>query len=208
MAEDKYIKLHNGSEISDLKFNNYSVKYSNQFTSFKSIVPKVNTNINKGAEGEWEINDDCEVEIVSNRKLVIKKFKIDTWIIRRKTSKDEIQKFGKYFQIKVSGLEYVHNNVVYQEDNNGNKTYGFVKAFAGTSGYNIFWYPGQFTSGNYIQGLGIQGGIGYLDNENTRDEGLQMGKHPWDIKEKVCITDGFYRSVDDNRIIWWLSNSN
>ena len=35
MAEDKYIKLHNGSEISDLKFNNYSVKYGNQFTSFK-----------------------------------------------------------------------------------------------------------------------------------------------------------------------------
>ena len=118
MAENKYIKLHNGSELSDIKFNNYYVKNANQFTSFKSIVPKVNTNINKGVEGEWEINDDCEVEIISPRKIAIKKFKIDNWIIRRKTGPDvkdqtdEIEKFGNEFKIKVTGLDYVHNNVI------------------------------------------------------------------------------------------------
>ena len=69
MAEDKYIKLHDGSEISDIKFNNYYVKNGNQFTSFKSIVPKDKA---KGVEGEWEYNDDCVVEIISNRKLAIK----------------------------------------------------------------------------------------------------------------------------------------
>lgn len=200
MTEDKYIKLHNGSEISDLKFNNYYVKYSNQFTSFKSIVPKVNTNIKKGAEGEWEINDDCEVEIISPRKIAIKKFKIDNWIVRRKTGPyvegqaTEIEKFGNLFKIKVTGLDYVHNNVICHTEGSDIPD-GFTKAYANSShdNWTILWWPGQYNSGdNYAKGLLIQGCINYADNQQYIDGSMHMGRAPGAMGSVEYITDGIY----------------
>lgn len=197
MAEYKYIKLHDGSEISDIKFNNYYCPLANNNILCKTIIAKDNNKVWNSVFGEWQINDGWDVVFLSDKKMAIKKFRIDTWGLRKilnkgGTSDTDVASRTDFLKlnVKVSGLEYVHNNVVYQEDGDGNKTYGFTKAFAGTSGYNVYWYPGQFTSGNYIQGLGIQGGVGYKANENERDDGLQMGFHPWDIGSKVCINDG------------------
>jgi len=197
MAEDKYIKLHDGSEISDIKFNNYYCPLVNTNILCKTIVAKDNNKVWNSVFGEWQINDGWDVVFLSNKKMAIKKFRIDTWGLRKifnmgGTNDTDIASITDFLKlnVKVSGLEYVHNNVVYQEDAEGNKIYGFTKAFAGIGGYNVYWYPGQFTSGNYIQGLGIQGGVGYKANENERDDGLQMGRHPWDIGSKVCINDG------------------
>ena len=197
MAEDKYIKLHDGSEISDIKFNNYYCPLVNTNILCKTIVAKDNNKVWNSVFGEWQINDGWDVVFLSDKKMAIKKFRIDTWGLRKifnmgGTNNTDIASITDFLKlnVKVSGLEYVHNNVVYQEDAEGNKIYGFTKAFAGTGGYNVYWYPGQFTSGNYIQGLGIQGGVGYKANENERDDGLQMGRHPWDIGSKVCINDG------------------
>ena len=197
MAEDKYIKLHDGSEISDIKFNNYYCPLANTNILCKTIVAKDNNKVWNSVFGEWQINDGWDVVFLSDKKMAIKKFRIDTWGLRKifnmgGTNDTDIASITDFLKlnVKVSGLEYVHNNVVYQEDAEGNKIYGFTKAFAGTGGYNVYWYPGQFTSGNYIQGLGIQGGVGYKANENERDDGLQMGRHPWDIGSKVCINDG------------------
>ena len=200
MTEDKYIKLHDGSEISDLKFNNYYVKNGNQFTSFKSIVPKVNTNIKKGAEGEWEINDDCEVEIISPRKIAIKKFKIDNWIVRRKTGPyvegqaTEIEKFGNLFKIKVTGLDYVHNNVICHTEGSDIPD-GFTKAYAnsGHDNWTILWWPGQYNSGsNYAKGLLIQGCMNYADNQQYIDGSMHMGRAPGAMGSVEYITDGIY----------------
>ena len=200
MAEDKYIKLHDGSEISDIKFNNYYVKNGNQFTSFKSIVPKVNTNIKKGVEGEWEINDDCEVEIISPRKIAIKKFKIDNWIIRRKTGPDvkdqidEINLFGDYFKVKVTGLDYVHNNIICHTQGS-NTPDGFTKAYARPvwDNWTILWWPGQYTEGNnYAKGLLIQGCINYADNQQYIDGSMHMGRAPGAMGSVEYITDGIY----------------
>lgn len=197
MAEDKYIKLHDGSEISDIKFNNYYCPLANTNILCKTIIAKDNNKVWNSVFGEWQINDGWDIVFLSDKKMAIKKFRIDTWGLRKilnkgGTSDTDVASRTDFLKlnVKVSGLEYVHNNVVYQEDEDGNKTYGFTKAFAGTSGYEVYWYPGQFTSGNYIQGLGIQGGVGYKANENERDDGLQMGFHPWDIRSKVCINDG------------------
>ena len=98
----------------------------------------------------------------------------------------------KGLRVKVTGLTYVHENVVYQEDSKGNKTYGFVPAYCGTGGYNVYWYPGQFTSGNYIRGLGVQNSIGYQANVNEIEDGFIMGKHPWDVGSRNAYTDGIH----------------
>lgn len=211
MAEDKYIKLHNGSELSDLKFNNYYVKNGNQFTSFKSIVPKVNTSIKKGVEGEWEINDDCEVEIISPRKIAIKKFKIDNWIIRRKTGPyvngqaTEIEKFGNLFKIKVTGLDYVHNNVICHTEGSDIPD-GFTKAYANSSwdNWTILWWPGQYNSGNnYAKGLLIQGCLNYADNQQYIDGSMHMGRAPGAMGSVEYVTDGVYGVRG-----WWGIGSN
>lgn len=196
MADVTNVKVGSGDSES-IMYNKYLVPFANQLVYFTSLVPKDNSKVWNSVMGEWQVNDGWEIEILSSKKVAIKKFRIDTWGLRKifnlggsnDTDPATISEFLS-FRVKVSGLDYVHNNVVYQEDALGNKTYGFVKAFAGNNGYNVYWYPGQFTSGNYIQGLGIQGGVGYGTNANERDDGLQMGKHPWDIGSRVAITDG------------------
>lgn len=192
--ETQKLKIKNNN-INSIMFNHYTVPVANQFTSFLNIVPKDNTNRNQASQGEWEVNDDCEVDVISDRKIAIKKFKIDNWIVRRKTGANtsEYRNYVGSFKVKVKGLEYIHNNVIYQEDKNGNKIYGFVNAYCGDNGYNVYWYPGQFSYGKYVQGLVIQPSMGYNANSNERDDSFLMGKHPWDFGYNNNIIDGEFK---------------
>lgn len=163
---------------------------SNQFTSFGSIVSKDNTNTTVSPNfAKWEINDDCEVEIISPRKIKIKKFKIDTWIIRIKTGNIDNPSDWAKFRIKVSGLTYLHNNIICHTAESDTPD-GFTNAYLGTVGWNVLWYPGHDTSGNYAKGLLIQGCMNYNDNATTNDGSLHMGRAPWDISGYSFVTDG------------------
>lgn len=173
--------------------------YTNQDLTFTTLVPKDNTKVWASVLGEWQVNDDWEIEILSPKKVAIKKFRIDTWGLRKiwgKGNSADTDPLGYsdliQLRLKVSGLSYVHNNIVYQEDSEGNKTYGFTPAYCGTGGYNVYWYPGQYTSGRYIRGLGVQSSIGYQANQNEIDDSFQMGKHPWDVGNRNAYTDGTY----------------
>ena len=186
-----------GSKIpSSIMFKEYNAPKANSDLVFASLVPKDNSKIWNSVYGEWQVNDDWKIEILSPKKIAIKKFRIDTWGIRKiwyqgQDSTDTFvggKDFAKFY-LKVSGLDYVHNNVVYQEDENGNKVYGFAKAYCGNGGYNVYWYPGQASSGSFIQGLGVQSCIGYVANNNEVEDSFCMGKHPWDIGSVVNITD-------------------
>lgn len=157
-----------------------------------NILPKDNssTAINTPSTTEWQINDDWEIEIVDSKKFKIKKFKVDTWGLRQIIPNPH-NTYPNYdnMRINVTGLDYVHKNVVCHTAGSDIPD-GFTKAYGGTYGYNIYWHPGQFTSGNSMQGLVIQFGIGYAASTNEANNGLQIGKHPWDVGTKVGITDG------------------
>lgn len=197
MANLDNVKI-GSSDSERIMFNTYYSPKANKTLIFGSIVPKDNTKIWNSIYGEWQVNDDWEIEILSPKTIAIKKFRIDTWGIRKiwnqgganDTDSFIGSKSWNNFPIRVKGLDYVHNHVVYKEDANGNKTYGFGKAFCGNGGYNVYWYPGQFTTGSSIQGLGVQSCIGYVANQNEVDDSFCMGKHPWDIGTVVNITDG------------------
>ena len=196
MANINNVKIGSGNS-NKILFNNYHTNIANKKLLFKTIIPKDNNKISNSVFGEWQINDGWEVEILDDKRIAIKKFRIDTWGLRKifnQGNNNDTDPFSLNdalnLKVKVTGIDYIHKNVVYQEDSQGNKTYGFVKAYAGTGGYNVYWYPGQFTSGNSIQGLGIQASVGYTANNNEKDDSFQMGKHPWDIGNKECITDG------------------
>lgn len=127
--------------------------------------------------GLWEVNNGWEVEFIDSRIIKITKFKIDTWGIRKLilSNLDDYNKSLQY-QVKVSGLAKVHERV------------NFTRAYCGNSGYDVDWKAGKYTYGNYISGLGIQGG---RVNNNTSVTALQMGMHPWDIGGKTNISDGY-----------------
>lgn len=162
----------------------------NQFTSFGSIVPKDNTNTTISPNfTQWEINDDCEVEIISPRKIKIKKFKIDTWIIRIKTGEINSPSDWAKFRIKVDGLTYLHDNIICHTAGSSTPD-GFTNAYIGTVGWNTLWYPGCDTSGNYAKGLLIQGCMNYNDSATNNDGSLHMGRAPWDIGNYSFISDG------------------
>lgn len=162
----------------------------NQFTSFGSIIPKDNSNTTISPNlTQWEINDDCEVEIISPRKIKIKKFKIDTWIIRIKTGNIDVPSDWEKFRIKVTGLAYLHDNIICHTAGSSIPD-GFTNAYIGTVGWNTLWYPGCNTSGNYAKGLLIQGCMNYNDNATINDGSLHMGRAPWDISGYSFISDG------------------
>lgn len=176
----------------------YSEEYQN-IVSFGSLIPKDNTDTLSQVDNltEWQVNDGWEVERISNTRVAIKKFKIDTWGLRLVTNEANIIRLGRSssnerLKVRVEGLQYVHNNVVCHTAGSITPD-GFTKAYAGTVGYNAYWYPGQFDSGNFFQGIGIQQGWGYMATANERDDSLEMGKHPWDIgTNNENITDGTY----------------
>lgn len=174
----------------------YLEEYQN-IVSFGSLIPKDNTSALSQADNltEWQVNDGWEVERVSDTRVAIKKFKIDTWGLRLVTNGNNISRLisnAERLRVRVEGLQYVHNNVVCHTAGSSTPD-GFTKAYAGTGGYNIYWYPGQFDSGNFFQGIGIQQGWGYSGSDNDRDDSLEMAKHPWDIgTNNENIADGTY----------------
>lgn len=199
MANINNIRL--GRDYPDnIRFPSYAAPIGNQFTYFGNIIPKDNTNADKAPEGQWEINDDCEVEIISPRKIAIKKFKIDNWIIRRKTGPDvneqtdEIDLFGETFKIKVTGLDYVHNNIICHTQGS-NIPDGFTKAYARPAwdNWTVYWWPGQYTEGdNYARGLLIQGCINYIASQKEIDGSTHMGRAPGAMGSVEYINDGEY----------------
>lgn len=190
MADIQKIKI--GTDNPDaILFDNYKTDVANEGIIFGSIIPKDNSNTatTTVSQSVWQINDGWEVEIISPKKIAIKKFKIDTWGLRQIIGNPHTNPNYNNLKVNVTGITRVHNEVICHTSGS-NTPDGFTKAYGGNGGYNIYWYPGQFTSGNSMQGLVIQFGCGYGDNNNERDDGLQIGKHPWDIGTKVGITDG------------------
>ena len=181
------IKIQN-TQPDDIRFNYYKTQRANQFTEFGNLVPANNNSIVVAPYGQWEVNNNCEVTILSPTRIRIDKFQIDTWIIRIKTGSAyaNIQPFSNLL-VKVEGLTYLHENVICHTNDTPN---GFGQFFLETSGWNVYSYPGQFTSGFYAQGLLIQGCMNYLDNTDTIGNSLHMGRAPWDIGNYTFVNDG------------------
>ena len=170
-------------------FNKYKIELANKELSFGSIIPRDNSleAINSVSNSIWQVNDGWEVEIINSKKLAIKKFKIDTWGIRQIIPNPHTN-YNKFI-VRVTGLSRVHQNVVCHTAGSTAPD-GFTKAYGGAAGYDVYWYPGHYTSGNSMQGMVIQFGCGYKANDNERADSLQIGKHPWDVGTKVGIEDG------------------
>lgn len=203
MADINNIKI--GSSNPDaVMFDEVTKFYINNIMTFGNIIPKDSTSAiyNKVSTTDWQINDGWEIEIISPTKLAINKFKIDTWGLRQIIPANTHTGYNQ-FKVGVSGIDYVHKNVVCHTAGSTTPD-GFTKAYGGTGGYNVYWYPGQFTSGYSMQGLVIQFGVGYTANDKEREDSLQIGKHPWDVGTRSCITDsnvsstwadGSYRAI-------------
>lgn len=170
-------------------FNKYKIELANKELSFGSIIPRDNSleAINSVSNSIWQVNDGWEVEIINSKKLAIKKFKIDTWGIRQMIPNPHTN-YNK-LRVRVTGLSRVHQYVICHTAESTAPD-GFTKAYGGTAGYDVYWYPGHYTSGNSMQGMVIQFGCGYKANDNERADSLQIGKHPWDVGTKVGIEDG------------------
>lgn len=191
MADIMNIKI--GDQNPDaIMFNQYYVEEYKNIVTFGSIVPKNNSNsqpnFSQVNRTEWQVNDGWEVEIIDENTLRINKFKIDTWGLRLVTS-DIGNIVSNRLRIRVEGLTYVNDNFITHTPGSDTPD-GFTEAYAGTGGFNVYWYPGQFTSGKYAKGLCIQQGIGYAANENECDDSFQMGKHPWDMSQVGITQDG------------------
>lgn len=182
-------------DLSEAVFGDFQHHYYPHVMTFGKIIPKDSTTAiyDKVSTTDWQINDGWEVEIISPTKLAIKKFKIDTWGLRQIIPADTHTGYNQ-FKVGVSGIYYVHENVVCHTADSTTPD-GFTKAYGGTGGYNVYWYPGQFTSGHSMQGLVIQFGVGYTANNNEREDSLQIGKHPWDVGTRSCITDSVISST-------------
>lgn len=178
------------SDPDALMFDKYRIGTANSGIFFGSIIPKNNSDAatQETSNSIWQVNDGWEIEIINSKKLAIKKFKIDTWGLRQIVPIDMQSNYNS-LKIKVTGITRVHNEVICHTVGSDIPD-GFTKAYGGTGGYNVYWYPGQFDSGNSMQGLVIQKSIGYIANNNERDDSLQIGKHPWDVGTRACITDG------------------
>lgn len=188
MADINKIKI-GAVDPDSIMFNKFDVSMANTAITFGSIIPKDNSSaaIQEVSQSVWQINDGWEVEIISPKKIAIKKFKIDTWGIRQMIPNPHTN-YNK-LRVHVTGLNYVHQNVICHTAGSTTAD-GFTKAYGGTAGYDVYWYPGHYTSGNSMQGMVIQFGCGYKANDNERYDSLQIGKHPWDVGTKVGIEDG------------------
>lgn len=163
MADIKNLKI--GGENPDaIMFARPYQPMANQFMYFGSLVPKSTSGWGTEAPaGEWEINDDWGVEFVTTRKLLIKKFKIDTWGIRRKWSSATKADYANN-TVRVTGITYLNGNVIKANADNLEEVTGFVPAY-GTS-WGTVWYPGQNSSGKYVQGLVVTGCGIYTESFN------------------------------------------
>lgn len=188
MADINKIKI-GAVDPDSIMFNKFNVSEANTAITFGSIIPKNNSNaaIQEVSQSVWQINDGWEVEIISPKRIAIKKFKIDTWGIRQMIPNPHTN-YNK-LRVRVTGLTHVHKEVICHTAGSTTAD-GFTKAYGGTGGYDVYWYPGHYTSGNSMQGMVIQFGCGYTANDNERADSLQIGKHPWDVGTKVGISDG------------------
>lgn len=175
----------------DIRFDYYKTQRANQFTEFSNLVPANNNSTAVAPYGQWEVNDNCEVTILSPTKIRIDKFQIDRWIVRIKTGSGDGLKVFKDFQVKVHGLTYLHQNIICHTNDTPD---GFGKYYVGTGGWQVTPYPGWQTSGYYAQGLLIQGCMNYTDNSNYVANSLHMGRAPWDIGNYTFIEDGIAKT--------------
>lgn len=189
MANINKIKV-GSSDPDSLMFDKYRIGTANNEIFFGSLIPKDNSyEASKATSNSvWQVNDGWEVEIINSKKIAIKKFKIDTWGLRQIVPIDTRDNYNS-LRVNVTGITRVHNEVICHTAGSTTPD-GFTKAYGGTGGYNVYWYPGQFTSGNSMQGLVIQKSIGYSGNANEIDDSLQIGKHPWGVGTRYCIVDG------------------
>lgn len=191
MADIMNIKIGDSNPDAIL-FNSYYVEEYKNIVTFGSIVEKNNANnqpnFSQVNRTEWQINDGWDIDIIDENTLRINKFKIDTWGLRLVTS-DIGNIISNRLRIRAKGLTYVNDNVICHTAGS-NTPDGFTRAYAGTDGFNVYWYPGQFTSGKYVTGLAIQQGIGYTANNDECDDSFEMGKHPWDINQVGITQDG------------------
>lgn len=190
MADINKIKIGTVDPDS-IMFDKFDMGKANAAITFGSIIPKDNSNAatQEVSQSVWQVNDGWEVEIISPKKIAIKKFKIDTWGLRQIVGNPHTDPNYNNLKIGVEGIQYVHNNVVCHTAGSDTPD-GFTKAYGGNGGYNVYWYPGQFNSGSSMQGLVVQFGCGYNTSDNGRDDSFQIGKHPWDVGTKVGIVDG------------------
>ena len=188
MADINKIKI-GAVDPDSIMFNKFDASEANTAITFGSIIPKDNSSAatQEVSQSVWQINDGWEVEIISPKKIAIKKFKIDTWGIRQMIPNPHTN-YNK-LRVRVTGLSRVHNEVICHTAGSTTPD-GFTKAYGGTAGYDAYWYPGHYTSGNSMKGMVIQFGCGYTANDNERYDSLQIGKHPWDVNTKVGIDDG------------------
>ena len=192
MANIGALKI-NGQQIERVMTGGVFLPTANKQITFGSIVPKSLESWDNQVPSfsEWQINDGWEVEILTPKRLAIKKFKIDTWGVRQIvgwTSPNWKAMYNR-MRVKVEGIGYVHQNIICHTPGSDTPD-GFTKAYGGSGGYNVYWYPGQYTSGNSLQGLCVQQGFGYNANQNEREDGFILGKHPWDVGTISCIEDG------------------
>lgn len=145
---------------------------------------------------EWEVNtkNGWEVEFAEN-KAIIKKFKIDTWGLRRRVTNGVYEKYQK-LKVKVSGINLLSLQI------GGFNTKNYVPD-SGYYGHTVetSYAPGKWDSGKEILGLVMQFGGGYegtiinsgLDTVDYPSE--QFLKHPWDVPSNSYSAeqlDGIY----------------
>jgi hypothetical protein len=190
MANINKIKA-GSSDPTALMFDKYKTGTANGGILFGSLIPVDNSvaAVQAVSNSVWQVNDGWEVEIINSKKIAIKKFKIDTWGLRQIVGNPHTDPNYNSLKVNVSGINRVHNEVICHTAGSDVPD-GFTKAYGGNNGYNVYWYPGQFDSGNSMQGLVIQFGVGYMVSDNERADGFQIGKHPWDVGTKVGIVDG------------------
>lgn len=190
MANINKIKA-GSSNPTALMFDKYKTGTANEGILFGSLIPVDNSAaaVQAVSNSVWQVNDGWEVEIINSKKIAIKKFKIDTWGLRQIVGNPHTDPNYNNLKVNVSGINRVHNEVICHTAGSDVPD-GFTKAYGGNGGYNVYWYPGRFDSGNSMQGLVIQFGVGYMTNDKERADGFQIGKHPWDVGTKVGIVDG------------------
>lgn len=175
MANINKIKA-GSSNPTALMFDKYKTGTANGGILFGSLIPVDNSvaAVQAVSNSVWQVNDGWEVEIINSKKIAIKKFKIDTWGLRQIIDNPHTDPNYNSLKVNVSGINRVHNEVICHTAGSDTPD-GFTKAYGGNGGYNVYWYPGQFDSGNFMQGLVIQFGVGYMVNDNERADGFQIG---------------------------------
>lgn len=179
MANTNNIKI--GSSNPDAIMFNDSYKSLQEWPNpINQIVQKDNNNraIPTSWTGIWQINDGWDIELKSPTKFLIKKFRIDTWGLRC-IGPDPNKTFNG-FKVKVTNISRLSNIVKHLE--NGELIDGFTEACFNETGWNVYWWPGQYDNKNRsIKGLAFIGGCVYGDNPRSFTTSSTPARAPWEI---------------------------